>query len=65
MKTRISITCSQDAEIVQTNSVNALKLYSSRGQRRGAAGARFLGLRVRLQPEAWILSLVSFVCYQV
>jgi hypothetical protein len=32
---------------------------------RGFAAARLLGLRIRIPPEAWILSVVSVVCCQV
>jgi hypothetical protein len=31
----------------------------------GSAAIRLLGLRVRIPPGAWNLSLVNFVCYQV
>ena len=50
----------------QTNTHSQNRPKLPRGLRRGSAAARFLGLRVRIPPRAWIsLSLVSVVCYQV
>ena len=39
--------------------------HRPRGQRCGFAAASLLGLRVRIHPGAWCLSLVSVVCCQV
>jgi hypothetical protein len=61
LKNIISLMCSQDPEIGQTTSVNAL----TRGQRRGPAESRWLGLRFRIPPGHGCLSLASVVCYQV